>query len=523
MAIYNRTNSTPTATAATVPSMDLGSIIVTSLQNAVESMQNEDKDTTLKDTIRQGIEDSAVIKAIQASSAKLSNLFSNKSNTEAKKTKETPADKVMSTGLEKLLKANTDAKKDKETPAEKMEKEMSELLQITKDDKKKQKANESKVVQEKKKEKEHKTTIKEGFSAVKAFGATIMNKIGLIILGVAVIAELFVFLKYTYHYLMGVWIPNTWTKIKLAWTGFWTKIITQIKNFFVEFYNKTFGKFLGIPMGLDEEGYQRLAELAEKFSTGAAKTAKDAVVEYSKKKEEISTSVGNAEKLVGGMSFFDSQATSLQIDIESKFSQLQAAIENGGEGMTSILSGKNGQAGLKTQIESLQNRLNAIGDSGNASKLDSILYYLNELDSTELKTLNTRTKNAIAAAGPNFKSELEEYNMLLHGQVDPEKAAERAQIALMENEYNKGNLSVMESETLKADKKYGDIVKAAYENVGGEAFNKYEQDDKHEQWLKTYGKEWVDTFRDMTNHLTQNIGVNVSIPENTYPFGVKMD
>ena len=470
MAIYDRSGASSVATAS-IPSRDLSSVIVQSLQNAVESIKGENsEENSLSTSIQQGIDNSSIMKSLNASSSKISESFK---------------------------KTNTKAQGDKNSPSEKVSKNMDDITGLLKADDKREKERDKETKVINKTEKKHKTSVKEGFSAVKVFGNIMLQKIGLILLGVQVLAELIVLLKYGWHYLMGVFIPNTWTKIKLAWTGFWTKITTEIRNFFVGLFRPIFTKF-GIELGLSDEQIKRKAELAKEITDSGGGERLKALADTRK---TATQSLNEIESRLKG-SDYEYLLTYLNADeLREKISKGENITQDINKWQTQWLSGA---------ISGAQSK----GDSGNVDRLQSI-------DSSLTKMLNSHDFKSVADAytnmqaflreNPDMASKFEEYKALEKGLVDVDAAVRNAQIQVYKQDLEQGDISVKEYEAMKKDKKYGSIAVAAVNALGGEKEIQWEAADKHETWLDTYGKEWVDSMKTMVNDLTQNIGINLKV------------
>lgn len=468
MAVYERTN-TSFATTATMPSKDLGSVIVQSLQSAVESIKGENSDeTSLKDSIREGIDSSAIMKALRSSSTKISESFK---------------------------KTNTKAQGDKNSPSEKVSKNMDDIAGLLKADDKREKERDKEAKITKKTEKNHKSSVKEGFSAVKAFGSAMLQKIGLVLLGLQLLAELIVLIKYGWHYLMGVFIPKTWAKIKISWSGFWAKITTQIKNFFIGLWDKLPG--VDARAILDEEDYKRIDDLTKKIQgTAGGKEALDKVFQGLKDKKVASEALDTVRSQLKEMGYGN---------LTSQIDTMSEKLERGKNISTEMEN-------LKGFLTGLLSDATARGDSVKQNKLESLLINLDDYDfktlSSSIGNIETGTKTLKEL---NLLDEVKELTALMQGKHDPEIEKLKAEKKASEEVLQSGNYNTMVIEDLRNDESIGKIVKDTMDDLGPDGI-KVKTDDKHFKWLNDQGYEWLKTISDMVNHATQNIGINVSVP-----------
>lgn len=476
MAVYDRTNTSSTATA-TMPSKDLGSVIIQSLQSAVESIKGENSDeTSLKESIQQGIDDSAIMKSLKATSTKISESFK---------------------------KTNTKAQGDKNSPSDKVSKNMDDIAGLLKTNDKREKDREKEAKVTKKAEKNHKASIKEGFSAVKAFGSAMLQKIGLVLIGLQLVAELIVLIKYGWHYLMGVFIPKTWVKIKTAWTGFWTKITTELRNFFVGLF-KPIAEFFGVKdFGLSPEDKVRKAQLLTEMK---AKDTGGTITNLAAKKTALENQLEGLESRLKGSDY------SYLLDLDSWKEIKKKSMK--GEDVSSDLAKWKGQW-LGSAISSAQSK----GDTGNLNTLTSIQELTKEgsdfQNAIAANKLATEKFKDFAKSTPEIKDLYNEYKALNDGLKDVEVEVNKAKKEVIKQSIESKDLNAMTIDSMAGDKSIGGITKEVITDLGGkEALIDYvNTDDKHFKWLNNEGYEWRKTMTDLVNHTSQNIGLKVRVDE----------
>ena len=488
MAIYDRQNN---SSSTALPSQDLGSVIVQSLQNAVNSMKGNDTNSmdVLKESIKQAIDESSLSKTTEATSKNVNMLI--KDNTKAT-TKEKVADKRDDEML-KLLKQQNDREK----------KEAKDNVQA-------QRARAQKNAKDR-----HKDIMgKGGFGSVQAIGSTILKTIlkGLVI--VLLVMEVIAAVKYAWKWLWGVKIPELITRIRLWFTGIVAKVTTQIKNFFINLF-KPIAEFFHIKnFGLSEEDKAKIKELeSKKEYQNFMEASKNA-------QENMATATANALgafKTIEASTAFDISGiidkSELEkainerdtVKVEQLTSKVIRALKNEAERRGNATGGKVDGEWLDRGAHSLEDAANTLSD-----------YFVNKQGPGASKGIFYQAVsdfNQVAKNNPTGFGYYQEIENLRNnvGKENPEDAAKAAQAKAYMEMLGTGQVTSATDQTLGKDEYYGEIVNAVHTTMEKNNLKPVYQENKALEWIQTTGDKWINTFKETMNDLLQNVGVKADI------------